>query len=311
MNKLFKALFICVWIVGCSSEDTQPEPEKPIGEFIDDWTYSIFPEAPYSNFDIAEFRLWVPQENTDLKAVLVLLTSSNGSALGLANSKDWQAYAEKERLAVCSVNLKSLENGGNYAQAGSGSGQALIDAIDQIATKHAISQISKLPYLMRGYSAGGNFSYSFSSFMPEKVVGLVSIRGGQLETTTKNVTVPGLVLTGELEGDQRNEYLKGIALEKRNEGGLWSFAIEPNATHFNDLIASDELIKVFFSSILKKRISENPEELNSIPEDSGWLGNNTRTDIYAYSDYPGNKTSAFWLVDEEFAEAWLNYQKLF
>lgn len=311
MNKVFKALFICVWIVGCSSEDTQlqPEPDKPIGEFIDDWTYRIFPEAPYSNFDIGEFRLWVPQENTDLKAVLVLLTSSNGNALGLANSAEWRAYAEKEQLAICSVNLKSIENGGNYAQAGSGSGQALIDAIDQIATKHAISQISKLPFLMQGYSAGGNFSYSFSSFMPEKVIGLVSVRGGQLETTNKNVTVPGLVLTGELEGDQRNEYLKDIALDKRNEGGLWSFAIEPDATHFNDLTASDELSKIFFSSILKKRVTVNSEESNLIPEDSGWLGNNTRTDIYPYSDYPGNKTSAFWLVDEEFAKAWLEFQK--
>lgn len=311
MNKLFKALFIWVCLLGCSSDEIQsePEPEKPIGEFIDDWTYKIFPEAPYTNFDIAEFRMWVPQENTNLKAVLVLLTSYNGSALGLANSPEWQAYAEKERLAICTVNFKSLENGGNYAQAGSGSGQALIDAIDQITTKHAISQLSKLPYLMRGYSAGGNFSYSFSNFMPEKVVGLVSIRGGQLETTTKNRTIPGLVLTGELEGAQRNEYLKGIVLDKRNDGGLWSFAIEPDATHFNDLRPSDALTKVFFSSILKQWVSVNSEDLNLIPEDSGWLGNNTRTNIYTYSDYPGNKTSAFWLVDEEFAEAWLAYQK--
>lgn len=164
-------------LIGCSSDEIQPEPEpeKPIGEFIDDWTYRIFPEAPYTNFDIAEFRMWVPQENTNLRAVLVLLTCYNGSALGLANSSEWRAYAEKERLAICGVNFKSLENGGNYAQASSGSGRALIDAIDQIATKHAISQISKLPFLMRGYSAGGNFSYSFSSFLPEKVVGLVSI----------------------------------------------------------------------------------------------------------------------------------------
>jgi len=281
------------------------EKEESIGEFIDDWTFRVFPESPYNNFEVAEFRLWVPENSTDLKAVLILLHSSNSNALGLANSPEWQAFAEKENLALCGVNFK----GGAYATASGGSGQALIDAIEQITTKNTIPEITKLPFLMRGYSAGGNFSYSFSNFKPEKVVGLVSIRGGQLEISSINVTVPGVILTGEMEGDQRNAFLRDIALDKRNNGGLWSFAIEPDATHFSELKASDDLARIFFSSVLIQRISADSDQLNIIPVDSGWLGNNTRTDIYPYSDYPGNKTSAFWLVDEDFATAWLEFQQ--
>lgn len=309
--RLIKVFVILILFLSCSDSDNveevlkEVENEKPFGEFIDDWTFRVFPESPYNNFEVAQFRLWVPENHTDLKAVLVLLHSHNSNAMGLANSPEWQAFAEKENLALCGVNL----SGGPYATASGGSGQALIDAIEQITMKNTIPQIAKLPFLMRGYSAGGNFSYSFSNFKPEKVVGLVSMRGGQLEISTKNVTVPGVILTGEMEGDQRNAFLKDIALDKRNDGGLWSFAIEPGATHFHDLKASDDLARIFFSSILKKRISTDSDQLKSIPEDSGWLGNNTRTDIYPYADYPGNKTSAFWLVDEDFATAWLEFQQ--
>lgn len=306
-NSFIRVFFVFVLFISCSSEKIDPEPEtmQDIGEFLDDWTFRVFPEPPYNNFDVAEFRLWVPENHSDLKAILVLIHNANSNALGLAKSEEWQAFAEQERLALCGVNF----TGGSYPSALGGSGQALIDAIEQIAMRNGIPKVSTLPYFMRGYSAGGNFSYSFSSFKPEKVVGLVSIRGGQLEATSINALVPGLVLTGELEGDQRNEFLKGIVLDKRNNSGLWSFAIEPNATHFSNLEASDNLAKIFFSSILKKRLSLDPDPLITIPENSGWLGNVTRTNIYPYADYPGNKTSAFWLTDEDFATAWIEFQQ--
>lgn len=308
---LFKAFVVFIFFLSCSGDSIEKEilkdvqKEESIGEFIDDWTFRVFPESPYNNFDVAEFRLWLPENRTDLKAVLILLHSANSNALGLANSPEWQAFAKKENLALCGVNF----TGGSYSSAAGGSGQALLDAIEQITIKNTVPQITQLPFLMRGYSAGGNFSYNFSNFKPEKVVGLVSIRGGQLETSTKNITVPGVILTGDMEGEQRNAFLKDIALDKRDDGGLWSFAIEPDATHFSQLKASDDLARIFFSSVLKKRITADSDQLKTIPEDSGWLGNNTRTDIYTYSDYPGNKTSAFWLVDEDFANAWLNFQK--
>jgi len=54
-------------------------------------------------------------------------------------------FAQKGRLALVGVNLKSLNRAGNYALAGSGSGQALIDALKKIAETQGIPQISKLP----------------------------------------------------------------------------------------------------------------------------------------------------------------------
>ena len=65
-HKLLLSFFLFVLFIGCSSEETttEPEPEQEVneamGEFIDDWTYRVFPKSPYNNIDVGEFRLWVP-----------------------------------------------------------------------------------------------------------------------------------------------------------------------------------------------------------------------------------------------------------
>lgn len=311
---IFLLLFLCL---GCSedsleteTENEEEKEEQPIGEFIDDWTFKVFPESPYNNFDIGEFRVWLPKNSEELKAVLVLLTSSNGSALGLASAEEWQTFAEQENLALCSVNLKSLGGGGIYTAASGGSGQALIDALEKIGGKNNRPQIASLPLLFRGYSAGGVFGYNFSTYRPERSIAFVNIRGGAIEQTSeRNKEVPGIILSGALEGDSRNAFLKDIVLNKRDDGGLWSFALEPGAGHFDNLKASDSLARIFFMSVLKKRIPDTAEELKPISPEFGWLGNITGTEAFPYADYPGNKDRANWLVDEVFAKAWLEFQK--
>ena len=310
---LFTFLFLL--LTNCSSEtdDTDVEvhnkEEQAIGEFTDDWTFKVFPKSPYNNFQNGEFRLWIPENVTDVKAVLVLLAGSNGNALGLAEAEEWQTYAEQEKLALCSVFLSSTSTS-SYTQAIGGSGQALIDAIEKIAKKNSVPEIASLPFLFRGYSAGGVFAYNFSTFEPGRTMAFADIRGvGIDETSIRNIAVPGLILSGELEGVDRAQYLRDIVLNKRNDGGLWSFAIEPNAEHFSELKASDSLIRTFFTGVLKQRISDKNSPLEDINAESGWLGNITGTEAFPYAEYPGNTSRANWLIDETFAKAWLEFQK--
>ncbi|MEO9894482.1 hypothetical protein [Aurantibacter sp.] len=307
----FLGIIISICFFSCSdaneAEDIpQSTPEdEAIGEFLDDWTFQVYPKTPYYNIDVAEFRLWVPDSIPDFKAIVILAHSFNSNALGLSNSDEWQEFAKKEKLILCSLHLK----GNNYANASEGSGRALEDAIEQIAIKNNIPEISELPFLMRGYSAGGNFSYHFSTYKPERVVSLVSIRGGYLSKSTANNTIPGLILTGELEGEERNSFLKSIMLDKRTVRGLWSFAVEPGVDHYGGLNDSDALTRLFFSHTLNQRIITNSYELNSISEDSGWLGDENETVINPFSDFTGSKEEASWLINEDFANAWLEFQR--
>lgn len=307
-------VFFALLFITCSDDTENTETKldqlegRSIGEFTDDFTFKVFPKSPYNNIENAEFRLWVPENSSDLRATLVLLAGASGSALGLTELEEWRTYTEQEKLALCGVFLTS-NCVPSYTYAIGGSGQALMDAVTQIAEKNNMPEIASLPFLLRGYSAGGVFAHNFSSYQSDRTVAFSDIRGiGIGKSSSRNIEVPGLILSGELEGEDRSQYLRDIVLDKRTDNGLWSFAQEPKAEHFSDLKPSDSLIRTFFFGVLKQRIPDDAGPLKSIKRESGWLGNITGSETYPYSDYPGNASRANWLVDETFAKAWVEFQ---
>ena len=302
------------WVFSCKKLLPEPEVPGPVlpqpkGEFIDDWTFKVYPNG--RNFDIAEFRLWVPENIDDLKAILILSNHHNSIGLGLASSEEWQNFARHEQSAILAVHLESFPGGneGYYSYASEGSGAALLLALDSLAEKHQIEQLKVLPFLMRGYSAGGVFSHNFSEFKPEKVIAFANIRGGSLDLTSEvNNPIPGLMLAGENDAPARNERIAEIVLSKRSDGAIWAYAIEPVSDHFGSVTASDKLIRSLFSKALEKRKNPGSNQLKMIPEEFGWLGNNESKEIFPFNDYPYEKSAASWLIDEEFANLWQAYQ---
>jgi len=296
--------------IGCNksqNEDPIVIDEIPIGEFIDDWTFRFFPEVG-DNFDTAEFRLWLPASTDNLKGIVILCTHYNGNGLHLAGTSNWKEFATNEQLAIVSVRLESINSIGVYTNASNGSGNALIKSIDTLSEKYNILKLKTLPFLMRGYSAGGIFSYSFSEFMPEKVIAFSNIRGGSLNPTSSiNENVLGFMLVGELESSNINR-IRDIVLSKRNNGAVWGYATEPNMDHFGNLTASDELTQSFFSIALNKRIISGSNQLTTVTEDSGWLGNNDSNEAHSFNTYPDDRKNASWLINEEFASKWKLFQ---
>ena len=281
-----------------------------VDKFSDDWTCSINP-GEGANFTNAEFRLWVPdpKDVSKLKAVLVLLESYNGNGLSMANSKQWREYAITNNLALVGVYFATLPPSEEklYSDARGASGRALLMALEAIAARNNISSVASLPFLLRGYSAGGQFSYYFSSFKPERTIAFASIRGWFVEETpSTNKSIPGLFL---MEADTIDLETREMILNKRNESGLWAWAVEPGTDHYSSTNKSDSLIVKFFTAALKARTGTNSTELTTISEDSGWLGNDDTKLISSYATFPEDKKKAFWLIDETVAKAWVSYQK--
>lgn len=309
MQKIAFFIIIFFLIGGC--KNIEPEQIKsanePTGEFIDEWTFRINPK-PTDNFDVAEFRLWVPENTENLRAVLVLLNNYNSNGLSLANTVHWQNFAIEQNLAIISVHFRSI-NAAYYGEASSGSGKALLTALDTLTDVHDLAYISSLPFLLRGYSAGGVFSYYFSQFKPERVLAYANIRGGGVDiSSSKNNGVPGIMIIGDLDSKFSINEISRTVLEKRKNGALLSFAIKPNEDHFSDLTESDELVKSFFSIAIPRRHSIDSYELNLINENTGWLGNNTTYEIFNFETYPGSSKDASWLISEEFAITWKKFQ---
>jgi hypothetical protein len=305
-------LILFVFVVSCGDQnDPQDDPNNDIasqGEFIDDWTYKVFP-AKNDNFTVAEFRLWVPSNIDEINAILILASSYNSNGLGLAHLNDWQEYAEKENLSLLSVHLKSTPTGNSYTDASGGSGAALLKAVEAITNKHNIKRINSLPFLSRGYSGGGSFSFSFSVFLEDRTIAFANIRGQMSILSITNTSTPGLVIMGENDLGQRNYNILNSVLSNRGDGALWCYAIEPVVDHFGELVESDILIKQFFSVALKRRLAEDGSKpLQYIMESSGWLGDNITKEAFPYAEYPNSTKVASWLIDSEFANSWRNFQ---
>ncbi len=269
----------------------------------------LFYPAKNDNFTVAEFRLWVPSNIDEINAILILASSYNSNGLGLAHLNDWQEYAEKENLSLLSVHLKSTPTGNSYTDASGGSGAALIKAVEAITNKHNIKRINSLPFLSRGYSGGGSFSFSFSVFLEDRTIAFANIRGQMSILSITNTSTPGLVIMGENDLGQRNYNILNSVLSNRGDGALWCYAIEPVVDHFGELVESDILIKQFFSVALKRRLAEDGSKpLQYIMESSGWLGDIITKETFPYAEYPNSTKVASWLIDSEFAYSWRNFQ---
>ena len=59
------------------------------------------------NFDIAQFRLWYPDNVATLRGIVLLVPGSNGDGRASAQDTVWQAFAAKHKLAL--VACKDLQ----------------------------------------------------------------------------------------------------------------------------------------------------------------------------------------------------------
>lgn len=306
----YKIIVFFLLLCSCGgAEDEVPDrSDPPEGEFIDEYTYRVFPK-PGDNFDVAEFRLWMPEEK-NLKAIMVLVPSYNSNSLGMANSIFWQKFATDEHLAILSVHFKEISAASDYyAYAGSGSGRALLKGLKVLSDKYMDAGLEDLPFVLRGYSAGGVFSHSFSAFQADRVIAFANIRGGSLDITSDvNSSIPGLMLYGEYDNESRNQRIIDIVELNRESGGVWGLVKEPSVDHFGGLEKADILIQAFFSKALDKRLQENTLTLKGLNVEEGWLGNHNTFDIHSFETYPSSKKQASWLFDEEFALLWQNIQ---
>jgi hypothetical protein len=318
MKIRYLLFFLIIVLFACHKKakesDTNTFQPIFIDHFIDDWTCAVNPGTG-ANFNVAEFRLWIPDTSDvpEVKAILVLADGSNSNAMYMTSENEWRKYAIANKIALMGVHLESENTSTvfeSYSNAGGGSGAALLKALEAIATKNNIPNVAALPFLLRGYSAGGMFTYYFTAYQPKRVIAFADIRGWIINQNA-DANIPGLFLIGELDMPLSSQLymLEQIVQSKRKQDGLWSYAIEPGADHSEGLEASDSLIKQFFSSALKYRLSPASNDLLTIDPASGWLGNNDTKSVFPYAFYPEEKGEAGWLIDEAFAKEWKEYQK--
>ncbi len=291
INFLLLLMLLTVCSSSCSMEDKIIDSGKTFerGYFADDWKYVFNMNEPDQN----AFRLWLPEDIIP-RAVIVLAPGNASDGTNLVNHIDWQEFARNEKVALLGAFVRSDTEI---------AATNLLIALNEISKERNIEYISDLPLLLRGHSHGGRFSYEFANFHPKKVVAFANIKG-PLENTSTDLP-PGLFIVGEKDLVARNETIKNAFLSQREKKNVICYAEELGGGH--GVGDADDLVRVFFSSVLKKRLING--ELIDLNEEEEILANIDNFEAYSYANYPYNKEEAACLIDDDFKIAWLQYVK--
>jgi len=272
------------------------------------------------NFSKAIFRLWYPDDYKTVAGIIILTAGSNADGRGQVDDSLWQELALKHNFALLGCWFTdsphedmSIES---YANAGLGSGQALLDIITRFAAKSGHSSMAGAPLLLWGHSAGGQFNYEFACWKPERVIAFVVNKGGFYYTALapkQARNVPGLFFTGETDLDARRDIIKGIFSMNRRAGALWAFAEEPGTGH--QVGQTKKMTAVFFDEVIPLRAhrnlpgNDNSAELTLLKESSGYIGDFKSRIIFPVAEGRRVVYPASWLPGPRSAEAWLSFVK--
>jgi len=261
---------------------------------------------PGTNYAVAAFRFWCPQEVRTVRGVAVLVPGSNGDGRPLVNDPFWQAFARQHELALTGCFFKDHPhedmNIEEYARASAGSGQALLDALARFAREAARPEVAAAPVVFWGHSAGGEFNYEFACWQPGRVLAFVVNKGGYYFTHLAPAStrqVPGLFFIGERDEEFRSQSIRGIFAINRRAGARWVLAIEPKAGH--EPGRTHELAATFFGAVLQARARE--------AGGPAWVGGLKTLEICVDAQAASAGAQTSWLPDEATARHWRRFMR--
>lgn len=276
---------------------------------------------PGANFITAEFSFWHPGAAPLLRGTIVLMPGYNGDARRTVTDAAWQDLARRHDLGLLGarfVSAKPADKRDAYSSAGSGSGQALLDALASFAEQSRHPEVAAAPLLLWGHSAGGQFNYEFTCWQPERVVAFVANKGGYYSTHLAPRTarlVPGILFVGEKDEDFRVKSLLGIYACNRRDGALWTLAVEPGSGH--EVGRTPELARQFFEAVIPLRLGPaDPAKPGAPPiamtESAHWRGSLATADTWPADDAAAAKRfpdqdATVWLPDAKTAVAWADF----
>jgi poly(3-hydroxybutyrate) depolymerase len=264
--------------------------------------------APGRNYDVAEFKLWLPPGIAVVRAIALLVPGSNGDGRGQVDEPVWQEFAARQQLALVGVRLtdKPHDQGfiEEYVNVSQGSGQALLDAVGAFAVRTKHPELASAPFLLWGMSAGGEFNYEFVCWKPERVIAFVVNKGNIYYTALASKaarSVPGILFTGGKDLEFRTSTITGLFAMNRRGGALWALAHEPSAGHV--VGRSRDVALVLFEDALALRLGDGPA-LKPLSEKAGFLGDLKAGTFQPLGEDKVPNYPTAWLPTARVAERW-------
>ncbi len=215
-----------------------------------------------------------------------------------------------------------------------------LKSLDELAKKSGHPEVRRVPWLTIGHSTGGIFCRNLAYWQPDRVLGVIHIKSGNMHHGIHYPGrdslrgVPFLAINGEFEehgpeGGIRQEYgrqtqwvmIRKQMLARRRQAPehLMSLVVHAGGDHTDWSDDLTRLCAMFIHKACKCRLPQDspggssPIKCPAIDVASGWLTDSNvkdpRHEPAAHDEYPGDKGLAFWHFDEEMARVVRNYHK--
>ena len=263
------------------------------------------PENDTANYNYADFRIWINDTTDTLQGIYWFMHPNNGDSRNIVTDTAYQNLSTSQNFALLGAHIYNMHMN-------TGIGDAVIAAMDSFAVFSEHQEISFVPFFINGYSWGGQFAYHFTKWIPERITGFITQKGGYHDTTNAGpaIEVPALMIVAENDLDYRIENLTNIFLDHRSDGAKWILAMEPGVGH--TLVTDYSFLNTFFNTVVNLRIPDNvnvfePITLNTLSDSIGWLGNQETYTIGSWECYNGNIDSSSWFPARIVGEKWQNF----
>lgn len=244
--------------------------------------------------DLTRTDIYYIQPQYEPVACLIMCPGVNGSGEYYLNRRDLQEFADHYRLVLVGLSFASDEDGlkadnKGYYYTNQGSGQLLLDGIDQ----HISKGISLILY---GFSGGAHFVSSFEENYPNRVMAWCAYSAGWWEDAIATESKPpGIIACGKLDtGRHDQSFIYFQEGRKLRKPWCWVSLAGTEHAENNKL---DRFVQVFFGSILDKnfddaglfdiKTKQKIDTTNSPePETSAWLPNNHVAELWSILHNP-------------------------
>jgi len=330
-------------VVAIDSKDSDrgaSEPSSPVVLTVPKtWHHSVeIPRPPRKGKPRgpAVGNLWIPPGTAKLAGLIVAEKT-------LLEKRLVTDPAIRKAAADRSLGILYFEPGPNPFFPYGGKGDCdvrFLKGLEELAGSSGHPELAHVPWLTIGHSTGGIFCRNLAYWRPDRVLGVIHIKSGNMHhgihypERDSLKGVPFLAINGEFEefgpeGGIRKEYgrqtqwvmIRKQMLARRRQAAdhLMSLVVHAGGNHTDWSDALTDLCVLFIHKACEYRLptgsrgDSKPIACRQIKVVSGWLTDSDLKDPKhkpaTCDEYAGDKGLAFWHFDEEMARTVRNYHK--